>query len=271
MNVAIPPFDDVHVRRAANLAIDRSALLRTDPLSSGRPATHIIPDALENGLLDGYDPYPARNGSPDIRRARAEMAKSRYDRDRDGVCDSRVCDSLLAATRVEPIYRRQAAIVAEGLKRLGIHLHWRAFDVEGFFEKTTLQRGKYAVALPITWLADYPSASGVLNPLFFGPEFQTLGNPSLVGAPDRVLREAGYRRRRTPDIDSTISLCNREIGAEAFSCWAQADMLLMQRVVPWVPYNFPRNIELVGPRVRRFSWDQSSGGPLPAFERIVLR
>lgn len=272
MNLALPPFDDIHVRRAANLAIDRAGLLEADPLATGRPAAHIVPDSLENDLLLSYDPYPTRGGRPDLRQAREEMARSAYDRNGDGICDASACHEVLAATRTEPVYRRQAAIVARDLAKLGIDLRSRAYDPEAFFGRVIAQRAKVPLVVPIAWIADYANASAYFDPLFYGPSFAGGGgSPSLVGAPPSDLRRLGYPTDQVPSIDTTISQCDRQIGAGAFSCWAQADMLLSEQVVPWVPYDFPRNVELVGDRVIRFSWDQSSGTPLPALDRIALR
>ncbi len=272
MNVALPPFDDVHVRRAANLAIDKAALLKADPLATGRPATHVVPDALENDLLLDYDPYATRDEKGNLRRARLEMARSRYDGDGDGICDANACADVMTATRTEPVYRRQAAVVARNLAAIGIHLHMRAYDPSTFFGRVIARLPKIPLLIPIAWVADYASASAYFEPLFYGPSFRSgSGNPSLVGAPRAELRRLGYPNAAVPSIDTRISQCNREVGGDAFSCWAEADMVLTQRVVPWVPYDFPRNIELAGPRVAQFSWDQSSGTPLPALDRIALR
>jgi peptide/nickel transport system substrate-binding protein len=93
MNLAVPPLDDLHVRKAISYAIDKDALLG---LRGGRivgdVAGHIVLDSLENGLLETYDPYQTS-----IADARSEMARSTYDTDDDGYCDAEVCKGLLFA------------------------------------------------------------------------------------------------------------------------------------------------------------------------------
>ena len=58
MNITQPPFDDVHVRRAANFVMDREALRKAwGGAAAGAVATHIAPDAILGNKLKGYAPY----------------------------------------------------------------------------------------------------------------------------------------------------------------------------------------------------------------------
>ena len=69
MNLAVRPFDDIHVRKAVSLAINKAGLrrlLNARPFwwgyAWGIPTGHIAIDAITENLLVGYDPYrtPAR-------------------------------------------------------------------------------------------------------------------------------------------------------------------------------------------------------------------
>jgi YVTN family beta-propeller protein len=81
LNTRIPPFDDVRVRKALNLAIDRAAIVRLygGPVTA-TPTCQLIPP----GLLGyrRYCPYTRRPGAdgrwraPDLARARARVAAS---------------------------------------------------------------------------------------------------------------------------------------------------------------------------------------------------
>ena len=100
MNVALPPFDDIHVRRAVNHAIDKTRVVEAlgGPYAAA-PLGHIAPDGLLDSLLLGWDPYAAADGHADREAARAEMRLSRYDTDGDGVCDADACRNVRAVTR----------------------------------------------------------------------------------------------------------------------------------------------------------------------------
>ena len=58
MNLSTPPFDDLHIRRAVNLVIDRAAMRKAwgGPLT-GALARHISPDALLGNTIKNFDPY----------------------------------------------------------------------------------------------------------------------------------------------------------------------------------------------------------------------
>ncbi len=95
LNLATPPFDDPNVRRAINLVLDRAAIAGAWAAATDNPAPriahHAIPDNLEENLLATYDPYPSTADAGDVAAARAAMARSRYDANRDGRCDAQAC------------------------------------------------------------------------------------------------------------------------------------------------------------------------------------
>src|SRR6202008_999469 len=69
-NETVKPFQDVHVRRAISLAINRAALVKAVLFGNGRPANSFFPPQV---------PYyqPATKGLQyNLAEAKAEMAKS---------------------------------------------------------------------------------------------------------------------------------------------------------------------------------------------------
>jgi len=79
MNLSEPPFDDIHVRKALNYALDKSALLRLrgGPFT-GDVAEHIIPPTLLGGQLTkcAFDPYATTNHAGDLGKAKYDMKQS---------------------------------------------------------------------------------------------------------------------------------------------------------------------------------------------------
>lgn len=275
LNVAVPPFDDVHVRKAVNLAIDKQALRQTARGGlGGRIAGHIAPDALLNNLLLDYDPYATPGGRGDLEAAKREMAKSRYDRDRDGVCDAPSCRGVLAPVRDdEPSIARLGGVVRDNLRPIGIDLDVKAFDPDTYFEKAILPQSRVPVIPALGVSPDSLNAASIFPALFYGP---LVGSPagsnlSLVGASPQLLKHWKYTVKHVPNVDDKIGECLRLTAGAQVQCWAETDQLLMEKVVPWVPYLFEGGHQTVSNRVARFAFAQSGFVLVPAFDQIALK
>jgi peptide/nickel transport system substrate-binding protein len=139
MNMTVPPFDDVHIRKAVNWVLDRQALLQ----AHGGPevvqlATHIIPPTVLNGRLGAdYNPYASEGNRGDEAKAKEEMKQSRYDTDKDGRCDAAACRNLVFLTPNETPYTEVEPIIQQGLAKLGIVLKPRELATGAVF--TTFQ------------------------------------------------------------------------------------------------------------------------------------
>jgi peptide/nickel transport system substrate-binding protein len=265
MNLAVPPLDDIHVRRAINLAIDRERLreLRGGPLV-GDVAGHVALDSLENGYLSRYAPYP--NSLPD---ARDEMARSRYDRDRDGRCDDASCRGLLllSATGIFPELAAMAESVRADLHTIGIDLRIETIGYEDQYERLADPSAQVPMGIGLSWGKDFLNASSFVDTLF---SRKTIGsyNLSLVGATPDQLAGWGYATRSVPSVDRDIERCQELVGDLQVRCWAELDQLLMTDVVPWVPYFIENRVQLLSSSVVSYAFDQFAAQP--ALDRIAV-
>jgi peptide/nickel transport system substrate-binding protein len=278
MNLAVPPFDDVHVRRAVAYAIDKAALVeilsRPPHLPLGHTAevaTHIAPDALEGSLLRAFDPYPY-----DPEAARAEMRASAYDRTRDGRCDAPVCRNVRAHVIDLGVNPGLARAIRDDLAELGIELELRIRPQNRFFgDPPELffrgsihdPRAQIAMVIPYPWGKDYPDGAGWFQGLFEAPAIPG-SNVSLVGASPGQLRKYGYTVTSVPSVDDRLQACLERRGVARTECWAELDQYLMTEVVSRVPYLFMEQTEVVSERVDAYSFDQFAA--LPALDRIAL-
>lgn len=275
MNLAVPPFDDVHVRKAVNLAYDADRWARVSnrhlDLSGGYfgfgTFGHVAPDGTEANLLRGYQPYPF-----DLDAAGEEMARSRYDDDGDGVCDDPVCRDVFALETDTGFERFADRVWIQGLREIGITLHIRRIhDFDRYEEMSIDPSRRIPLNLGGLWVADYPNGSVMFRTLFsaegIGGEFQ--GNESLVGASPGQLERWGYEHTQVPNVDAKLDECLALIGFEQTLCWAELDQQIMTRVVPWVPQNTLQGWGISSGRYVRFSWDQALG-TWPALDQIAL-
>ena len=267
LNLAVPPFDDLAVREAANLVLDKEALLgsRADAVLGG-VASHIAPDFLENNLLLDYDPFSASPGER-LDRAKEALAGSSYDEDGDGSCDADVCRGIRLLVRDEEPYPEVARVLTEGLRQLGIDVSPVLRDSDSFFEELLDPMSRVPIAIGDGWIKDFPNGSSWFPPLFSS---DNLGDPntSLVGATPEQLAEWGYDVSQVPSADSKISECLALFGGRQFRCWAELDQLLMETVVPWIPYEFRNDARVFSAHVAEYSIDQAF--VMPALDRIAL-
>ena len=276
MNLAVPPFDDIHVRKAVALAVDRD-LIADEMAERFAPMEipwHVAPDAVEGGLLASWHPDWWSSPGGDLQAARAEMARSRYDRDGDGRCDASACDDVRALVQEWEgwawVYHWEP--IADALSHIGIRL-----DVTevGFLEAQDRmvdprERWGIIIAYGAGWQADYPNGSTFFQPLLSGSSIseEFTMNYSLLGATSDQLADWGYPVTDVPSVDGRIDRCLELTFSAQERCWADLDVYLMNEVIPWVPMPNGMIAAVTSERVLHYSFDQSTG--LPAFEQIAL-
>jgi len=268
VDVAAPPFDDVHVRRAVAYAIDKAALVeilsRPPHLPLGHTAevaTHVAPDSLEGSLLRAFDPYPH-----DPEAARAEMRASAYDLTGDGRCDARVCRNVRAIVLDVGVIPEQARAIREDLAEVGIVLALEPQPLERYFSLLHDLGERIPMGIPSPWGKDYPEGAGWFVGLFDSSTLGVSGSP--VGASPAQLRKWGYSVSSVPSVDDRIQACLSRRGVAKIECWAELDQYLMTEVVSWLPYMSLDHAQVVSERVVGYSFDQFDA--LPALDRIAL-
>jgi peptide/nickel transport system substrate-binding protein len=261
-NLAIPPFDDLAVRKAVDLAVDRDSLAAMASRKSNsvaQPLTHSTIDSLEDNLLLTWSPPSVKPGG-DLAAAREAMASSRYDRNGDGRCDAAVCRGIeLWFDRNSEGRSEMARSVIEQLAAIGLQV--RMHPVRALSSDP-------AAHIPIGlggWAKDFPSASTFL-PLLFSGESIASGccNGSLIGASPAQLRKFDYDVSSVPSVDGRIAECQQQLFQAQVQCWASLDQFLSSEVVPIVPLTQMFLGWAVSSRVRDFSVDAATPIPLPS-------
>jgi len=261
MNMAMAPFDDIHVRKAMNWVVDRSGLLRLvggDIL--GPIASHTVPDAMLPGL-QSYDPYGTPSAKGDVTKAKAEMAQSKYDSNHDGMCDAPECQNVLMVVDQTDPNPKMAALVQQNAGQIGI-----TFDIKQFQTTTMYTKCEDATAhVPICpsegWYADFPDPFAFVTGLFSSPSLTpSCCDDSVLGATTAQLQEWGYENTTpTPNIDSQLEACVPTQGAQRLQCYEGIDKTLMETVVPWIPYRFANQVVLTSPRTVNYHLNASTG------------
>ena len=270
-NIAEPPFDDVHVRKAVNWAFDKQGWrqLRGGP-STGELAGHIFVDTLQNNILADYDPYQSADGSGDMTKAKEEMAQSAYDTDQDGVCDAPECSNILTISDREDPYPEQTALLTQNLQPLGLTLDVKQLERTTMYNKCLDPNSHHALCAAPAWGKDYADGVTFGEPLFASAGlYESCCNYSLVGATSEQLSDWEYDVTEVPSVDEKVEECSAlEPGDERFQCWAELDQELMEEIVPWVPYLFDNNVDVLSENIQNYSFDQFAG--LAAFDSLAV-
>jgi peptide/nickel transport system substrate-binding protein len=257
-NVFEPPFDDVHVRKAVNWAIDKAALLRLiGGPDQGQIAGHFIPPDMLGGLLADYDPYASPDSRGDIAKAQEEMALSKYDENGDGKCDGDSCNIPALTVSDDDEAIKTLETMATSFQEIGITLDIQALQYSALVQKcATLDA--HTPFCQASWGKDYPSAFTYFDPLLNGGENGS--NYSFLGETAGDLEKAGYDvPGEIPTIDPQIDECTALPLEQQNQCWAELDQYVMEEIVPVMPRRFANNIDILGERIENYSFAQFSG------------
>jgi oligopeptide transport system substrate-binding protein len=216
-NVTRPPLDDLRVRQALSLAIDRAALVR-DVLRAGeRPAGSYVPD-----VLPGY--APARLPPDDAAAARALLAAAGF----PGGAGFPVLELLHPQSDAT---RDVCLLLADRWREvLGIEVRPAPQTQRVYID--TLQQLRYDIGWS-SWIADF------LDPL------------SLLG----VFASGNVADNRTgwadPQYDELLEHAAGSSGAARLGLLGLAEARLLDGL-PIAPLHERVNVNLVAPRVRGF-------------------
>jgi peptide/nickel transport system substrate-binding protein len=269
MNWITPPFDDIHVRKAANWVMDKAGILQAWGGSTfGDIAGHNIPPiVLGDALGPDYNPYPSDGNRGDEAKAKEEMKQSKYDTNKDGVCDAKECSNLVMINRNTPVYADSEAVVVSSLQKIGIKVKPRELASSAAYTTIQTVKNKIPIALNAGWGKDFADAVSFVLPLFDGRSIIPTGNTNypLVGLTADQAKNLGVSIPAgvtIPSVDADVDACQKIPATQADQrneCFANIDKKLMEEVAPWVPYLWAKNITVTGSTVTKWEFDQFSG------------
>jgi peptide/nickel transport system substrate-binding protein len=168
-NEKVKPFQDVHVRRAISLAIDRNALVKAVLFGNGKPANSLFPPQVP------YYDASAGGLQLNLTQAKKEMSES-------SVPHGFTTTILLPSGNSD--YSTIATILQSELKPLGITLKIQTLDPNT--ANTNQQSLKYDMTLTL-WTMDIPDpdelATFAVDPTSGAQSFFTAyNNPAVVKA-----------------------------------------------------------------------------------------
>ena len=230
MNCSRPPFDDIRVRKAMNLSLDREKILKLLLADTGILASGPVPPLLLKGSPP--DPYPY-----DPLRAIELLKNAGY--------DNGFQTKLWAAGGSEIFHVLEAFQSYWGA--IGIEIEIMRSDWNVF--KTAVRAGRPDLYY-LDWFADYPDGENFLFPLFHSSESMTkrnrYRNPEVDDLIERIQLLQNSSQR-----DSLIERTNRVIFNEApwvFLWHGQTNVVTQLKITGYVPkliFNSERYADII--------------------------
>ena len=269
MNLTQPPFDDVHVRKAMNWVLDRNALRKAwgGPVA-GEIAEHILPNPMLLGKLNNFQPFKTAGDRGSLAKARAEMRLSKY-ANSGGVCTAKECKGVLLITDVRAVDKLTLPVIQAGAKKIGITFTPRS--VNGAYPVIQTPSRNVPISNRPRWFKDYADPSTFIDPLFNNILESGNTNYSLVGLTPSVAEQFGIKGSVSgiPSIKRLADTCRAKVGNARVTCYAGIDRVLTRDIVPWVPYMWANTVNILGPNVTAWTFDQSAG--LTGFAHVAVK
>jgi peptide/nickel transport system substrate-binding protein len=228
MNTQRPALKNLQVRKAIQYAVDKQAVQVAvgGPEYGGELASTLITPGM--GGYNKYDLYQAPPAG-DPEKAKQMLAAA-------GVSNLNL---VLAADNTSSgvIGVAVAQAIQQGLKRAGINVTIKPMENSPLTDLITGNKPDFDLAVS-SWLPDFPSAIGNIQPLFASSE---IGN-------------GGYNisRYSNPAVDSAIAAATAETDrTKAAAQWGAIDKQIMADA-PIVPLIYARNAFLHGSKVQNF-------------------
>jgi len=222
MNNGRAPLNDVRVRKALNLALDREVVTGKVLKLGDLPAYAFVPPGVANfpgGAAMDFKPMPQQAR---VEQARALMQQAGYGANNPL--------RLTLETTHDPDNKRVAAVLQAMLRAIDVDLAIQSADLQIHYRN--MQTGQYEIATAV-WIADFNDATNFLDLLQ-----SSSGN--------------NYARYKSAAYDKALAAAQDEPDpAKRGQLLLGAEKIAL-RDYPWIPWRFRVTQNLVQPWVKGF-------------------
>ncbi|MFK4086090.1 ABC transporter substrate-binding protein [Kribbella sp. NPDC020789] len=236
LNTTKKPLDNVKVRQAINLAVNKQTVRDAVGGSAlADIATSIQPPTVA-GRVD-YDPYPSPDHKGDVEAARKLLTEAGF----------AAGFSMTLDIRAQPKMQAMAVAIQQALEPLKIAVKINTIDTATYYEVigTTSQQHDAAIT---GWCPDWPSGATFLPPLFDGRNITPKGNSNLSQLNDPAVNAKITEIAGLTDVQA------------ANAAYGELDKQIMA-LAPMVPLLYEKVLMLVGANIAgAYLHDGYSGG-----------
>lgn len=219
INVTKPPLDDVHVRRALNMAVDKQLIVDKVLKAGQEPARSIVPP----GTAAGY--VSPKCGTYDPQAARDELAKSSYAK------QGKAFPTIEILYNTSEGHRAIAEVIQQQWKN-NLNIEVKLLNMEWTSFLDAVHQKQYSVARA-GWIGDYPDPNTFLDMWVTDGENNETGWSNAEY--DKLIQDAAAETDPQKRLD----------------IFERAERILMDEQ-PIIPIYFYMVVNMVNPKVEGF-------------------
>jgi len=217
LNTSRPTFGNVAVRKAANFAIDRPAMLRVRGAFAGKRTDQILPPGM--GGFQDADIYPLKGAN--YTKAKSLAGSS--------------CGALTLYTSTSTTGQALGQVFKYNMSQIGCNVDVKLF--QGFqLYVAAGQKGAPFDAAIAGWNQDYPDPYDFLDILLNGGNIHDTNNNNLA-----YFNDAG--------INKQLDAANKLSGDARYKTYGALDVNITKNFAPWASYDNRNEREFVAKRV----------------------
>jgi ABC-type oligopeptide transport system substrate-binding subunit len=216
LNTSRPTFASTKLRKAANFAIDRPAMLRVRGAFAGKRTDQILPPGM-GGFKDAKI-YPIKGA--DYKKAKSLAGSS--------------CKNVTLYTATSAVGQNLAQVFKYNLSQIGCDVNVKSFVGFAIYTAAGTKGEPFDAAL-VGWNQDYPDPYDFLNILLDGNNIHADNNNNL----------AYFNNGK---VNKLLEAANRLTGPARYKRYGDLDITISKNYAPWASYDNRNEREFVSKR-----------------------
>jgi ABC-type oligopeptide transport system substrate-binding subunit len=205
LNTSRPTFRQLALRKAANFAVDRPAMLRQRGAYAGKRTDQILPPGM--GGFHDVKVYP-------IQGSNYAKAKS---------LAGNKCGSIRLDTTTSAVGQALGQVLKFNFTQMGCNVNIKLFQGFQLYVADGTKGEPFDAAIA-GWNQDYPDPYDFIDILLNGQNIHAANNNNLAYL-------------NVPKINRLMAAANRKIGPARYRAYGNLDILLTKSYAPWAAYD----------------------------------
>jgi ABC-type oligopeptide transport system substrate-binding subunit len=229
MNTSRPAFANATMRKAANFAIDRPAMVRQRGYLAGHRDDQLLPPGI--GGYKDFKIYPIKG---------SDYTKAKQLADQAGGCKD-----VTVYTGSTPVGQNLAQVLKYNLSQMGCNVNVKLFQGFQIYIAAGTKGEPFDVVLA-GWFADYADPYDFIDILLNGENIHEANNNNLAYF-------------NNPTINKQMAAANALSGDARYAAYQALDLNITKNFAPWMAYENRNTREFVSARTGGYLFQAAHG------------